>query len=230
MSFPAKTLTPEEAYRLWAPTYDSIDNPLLILEERWLLPKVEALSGCHVLDVGCGTGRWLKHMSSRGAKSLQGVDNSAAMLSIARRSCSPQIMLHQANAISLPIPDESVDLVIASFLLSYVQFLDIFIWEVDRVLRPGGRLLLSDLHPQARARGWQSTFHAQDILYTITTYPYTLDDLRELTKSIGLSIEFCEEPYFGEPESQVFARSGRAELFASTSWIPAIYIAGLRKG
>ncbi len=223
------TLSPEDAYQCWAPTYDSTNNPLLALEERYLRPKLDFIAGLDVLDVGCGTGRWLKHMCSLGTKSLQGVDSSAAMLAIARKSCPSQIQLYQADALSLPIPDESVDLVVGSFLLSYVKSPRSFIKEVERVLRPQGRLVLSDLHPEARARGWQSTFRFRNSVYAIATYSYTLQSLCKSLKSSGFSTEFHEEPYLGEPEWHVFVRSGREDLFPAAAGGPAIYVVGVRK-
>lgn len=229
MSTPIATLTAEEAYRRWAPTYDATENPLLALEERCLFPKLGFVTGSDVLDIGCGTGRWLKRMNSLGARSLQGVDSSAAMLSIAQKSCPSQTRLYAADATSLPLSDASVDLVIGSFVLSYIRFFDTSLGEVARVLRPGGRLVLSDLHPQARAHGWQSTFRFRESVYAIATYSYTLPELWKALTSHEFSIDFREEPYLGEPERDIFVRSGKEDLFSSASGIPAIYIAGLRK-
>ena len=48
-------------FDLWAETYDEENNPLLMLEERTLEPFLPSLVGAHVLDAGCGTGRWLRH-------------------------------------------------------------------------------------------------------------------------------------------------------------------------
>jgi ubiquinone/menaquinone biosynthesis C-methylase UbiE len=229
MSIPIATLAPEEAYRRWAPTYDTTENPLLILEERYLFPKLGFLSGCDVLDIGCGTGRWLRHMSALGARSLEGVDSSEAMLSIAKKSCPTQVMFYHANAASLPLPDNSIDVVMASFLLSYVRSLKTFAHEVARVLRPEGRLLLSDLHPEARASGWRSTFRFRKSVYAIATHDYSLEVLCQSFNALGFSIESCEEPHFGEPERQIFIRSGREELFSAATSVPAIYLASLRK-
>jgi ubiquinone/menaquinone biosynthesis C-methylase UbiE len=229
MSTPVATLTPEEAYRRWARTYDTTESPLLMLEERHLDPKLGSLSGCDVLDIGCGTGRWLRKLSTLGARFLNGIDSSEAMLSIARKTCPPQVRLHQASAAFLPLPDNSVDLVMASFLLSYVPSLDPFVHEVERVLRPGGRLLLSDLHPEARTNGWRSTFRFRQSVYAIATYPYSLEDLQNSLYARGFVTEFCEEPRFDEPERLIFLRAGREDLFCAAKDLPAIYIVGLRK-
>ena len=58
----------------------SAPNPMLSLEERFLAPILPKLRGQDVLDVGCGTGRWLEKMAKRHATSLTGVDASPEML------------------------------------------------------------------------------------------------------------------------------------------------------
>src|SRR6266568_1200223 len=61
-----------EAFRLWSKTYDDELNPLLALEQRFvnsLLPRVD---GRNVLDVGCGTGRWLRALSGGKPAALVG--------------------------------------------------------------------------------------------------------------------------------------------------------------
>lgn len=58
-----------------------------------LLPEV---SGQRVLDAGCGSGAHAAELRSRGA-SVIGVDNSAALLEIARRRLGPDMRLHLAD-------------------------------------------------------------------------------------------------------------------------------------
>jgi len=73
----------EEGYELWAPAYDRDPNHLLALEERTLKPLLPDLAGQQVLDLGCGTGRWLELLLDLAARRPVGVDRSPAMLSVA---------------------------------------------------------------------------------------------------------------------------------------------------
>jgi ubiquinone/menaquinone biosynthesis C-methylase UbiE len=223
------TLSAAEAYQLWAPYYDAADNPVLALEERVLFPHMEDLRGKHVIDLGCGTGRWLRYAAELGAASLVGVDASPAMLSVAQQQCSAQVELMCADVLSLLLESGSADVLIASFLLSYLPSLDAFVAQAARLLRPGGRLLVSDLHPQARANGWRSGFSVEGRSYSIQTYTYSLDSLREGLYEAGLVQKFCEEPGFGRPERAIFERAGREEMFNVTSQRPAIFAAGFVK-
>jgi 2-polyprenyl-3-methyl-5-hydroxy-6-metoxy-1,4-benzoquinol methylase len=55
----------------------------------------------------------------------------------------------------LPWPGERFDLVVCTLMLTHVEDLAGAVREMVRVVRPGGYLLLSDLHPEASARGWR---------------------------------------------------------------------------
>jgi ubiquinone/menaquinone biosynthesis C-methylase UbiE len=54
------------------------------------------------------------------------------------------VELHEALIESLPLPDDSVDLVISNGVIDLVPDKDAVFDEIDRVLRPGGRLQLAD--------------------------------------------------------------------------------------
>ena len=57
----------EEGYRRWSEVYDDAPNPLLALEERVLGPLLAEVRGERVVDLGCGTGRWLARLQEREA-------------------------------------------------------------------------------------------------------------------------------------------------------------------
>ena len=75
-------LEPDDAYALWAPGYPArAHNPVMQAEERAMLELMPAaLQGQVVLDVGCGSGRYMLHALRRGAPRVTGVDPSPSML------------------------------------------------------------------------------------------------------------------------------------------------------
>jgi malonyl-CoA O-methyltransferase len=230
MSADCITLPAKNAYQLWAPTYDTTQNPILSLEERVLQPHLHDLQKKRVLDIGCGTGRWIRRIATQKASSLIGIDESSAMLSVARKHCPDEAVLLRASAIALPLPNRSVDIILASFLLSYIEQLEQFVSEIARVLRQGGMIFLSDLHPRARSHGWRSTFQVNGIAYAIKTCSYSLDHLRQIFQAHGIYCKFLEEHSFGKSEQAIFFQAGREDLFFAASDFPAIYIAGFLKG
>src|ERR1700742_2650954 len=119
-----------EDFDTWPQVYDEQPNPLLALEERFLLAMMPDLRGSHVLDAGCGTGRWLRLLSSHSPAGLTGVDSSARMLQRAESKVGPSAMLHMGSCTALPIADFSTDLVLSSFVVSYLSDIEAFASEL----------------------------------------------------------------------------------------------------
>ncbi|NUW40862.1 class I SAM-dependent methyltransferase [Nonomuraea rhodomycinica] len=98
-----------------------------------------------VLEVAIGTGLNLAHYP--GDVRLTGVEWSEAMLAVARRrarSLGVPADLRQADAQALPYPEASFDTVVCTFALCAIPDESRALAEMDRVLRPGGLLLLAD--------------------------------------------------------------------------------------
>ncbi|GAA1428192.1 hypothetical protein GCM10009616_07230 [Microlunatus lacustris] len=140
-----------EAYQQWATSYDDPGNGLFDLDA----PVLEALwAGLPVgtaLDAACGTGRLIPPLLARGHRVL-GVDRSPAMLERARRR-APEAELLLGDLHRLPLAAAAVDLAVTGLALTHVDDLDPVLVEFARVLRPGGHLLISDVHPELVRRG-----------------------------------------------------------------------------
>jgi SAM-dependent methyltransferase len=116
---------------------------------HWLLGQVE--SGAVVLDLGCGAGTDLliaAQMTGRAGQVI-GVDMTPSMLGRAEASAREMglenVQLHESLIESLPVEDASVDLVISNGVIDLVPDKDSVFDEIDRVLRPGGRVQLADV-------------------------------------------------------------------------------------
>jgi SAM-dependent methyltransferase len=104
-----------------------------------------------VLDLGCGAGTDLliaAQMVGPEGRAI-GIDMTPTMLDRARASATEMglenVELHQGLIESLPVPDESVDVVISNGVIDLVPDKDAVFAEIDRVLRPGGRLQVADV-------------------------------------------------------------------------------------
>ena len=104
----------DEGYARWAPTYDQTPNPLLALEQRCLLPLLPNITGKLVLDLACGTGRWLERLlAARPALGI-GIDLSLPMLAVGREKASIAGRLVRADCLQLPFSKDRFDLAICS--------------------------------------------------------------------------------------------------------------------
>ncbi|MGK5521283.1 class I SAM-dependent methyltransferase [Micromonospora sp. URMC 107] len=109
------------------------------------------VSGRRILDAGCGSGPLSAALRARGAV-VTGFDVSAAMVDLARQRLGEDADLHVADlSAPLPFADAEFDDVVASLVLHYLEDWSGPLAELRRVLRPGGRLILSVNHPAAYA-------------------------------------------------------------------------------
>jgi SAM-dependent methyltransferase len=114
-------------------TYGRHKIDLILDRELGALPP-----GSEILDVGCGTGAYLKRFERMGLAPT-GLEPAPAMLEVARRA-NPSLRIEQGVATALPFADGSFDVVTAIEVHRYLHRADIrkSFAEMIRVLRPGG--------------------------------------------------------------------------------------------
>jgi SAM-dependent methyltransferase len=120
----------------------------------YLMPRMLAMAGdvagAHVLDLGCGEGGYCRALAQRGARVI-GVDGSERMIAVARQRAADagidaRFAVANANALEA-IESSSIDLVVAAMTLMDVEDYPGAIGEAHRVLRDGGVLVMSIMHP-----------------------------------------------------------------------------------
>ena len=116
---------------------------------HWPLGRIEP--GSVVLDLGCGAGTDLLIAAQMTGPSgrVIGVDMTPSMLERAHASAREMgiesVELHESMIEALPLDDASVDVVISNGVIDLVPDKDAVFDEIDRVLRPGGRLQMADV-------------------------------------------------------------------------------------
>ncbi|MEO8727533.1 MAG: methyltransferase domain-containing protein [Acidobacteriaceae bacterium] len=226
MILPQNLLAAPQAYELWAETYDRAPNPMLGLEQRWLEPLLPDTAGLRVVDVGCGTGRWLDYFRMRGAATVIGLDSSRAMLARAAVRRNDNLRLLLADCCAIPLDNMCADLMLASFLPGYVRDISHFAIEMARICRSQGWLFISDVHPATeKLLRWERTFNAGDRKYTVATYRYEIGALIRQFEIAGFELRCFLEPVFGDPELRMLEENGQRTADDLSSH-PAIYIAG----
>lgn len=137
-------MTDWRSYERVADTYERVRAPVTAAVAADLVALAEAGPGARILDVGTGTGVAADAASrASGSDGLAvGVDMAPAMLEVARRS-RPGLKLAAAEAIQLPFRDATFDAVIANFVIQEFKRYDTALFDLLRVLKPGGRLAAS---------------------------------------------------------------------------------------
>jgi SAM-dependent methyltransferase len=94
----------------------------------------------------------------------------------------------------LPLPDRSIDIVVCGLVLPDIADLTLTFGEFARVLRPGGSLLASTLHPRGAAEGWRRTFETPDGAFEVRACWHAEGDVRRACGRHGLAVGEVREP------------------------------------
>lgn len=140
-----------------APSYDRLNHALSLgIDRRWRRTAVDAL-GIHqpqqILDIATGTGDFALLLAKRiKPQHIVGADISEGMMAIGREKVKEEglqnvISFQHEDCMQLSFPDGSFDAVTSSYGVRNFQNLDKGLQEMQRVLRPGGHLLIVELTP-----------------------------------------------------------------------------------
>ena len=104
--------------------------------------------GKRVLDVGCGPGLYAEELFARGAE-VVGFDESPEMVRLARARCGERfdVRVHDLRDPLDWLPDETFDTALMALVIHHLDDRVAALREVQQVLRPGGRLIVSTHHP-----------------------------------------------------------------------------------
>jgi ubiquinone/menaquinone biosynthesis C-methylase UbiE len=183
----------QAGYRRWSATYDEGRNSLFDVDEPLMHEIIDAFEPGDALDAACGTGRYAEYLAGRGHR-VVGVDSSPEMLARARTRV-PSGEFHLGDVRDIPIPDDSVDLVVTGLALTHVPDLTPVLAEFARVLRAGGNLVIADAHHDLVFRGSVPQALGPNGEPGLTaTYRHTPGDYLRAALPAGFQVRRCEEP------------------------------------
>jgi 2-polyprenyl-3-methyl-5-hydroxy-6-metoxy-1,4-benzoquinol methylase len=128
---------------IWEAVPADAEPERFVLRRRFLLDHVQP--GATVLDLGCGAGEFSAALAQAGATVIAVDVAREALRRAGERGPGLDLRLWSAGE-SLPLEDCSVDMVWAGEVIEHVADVAPWLWEVRRVLRPQGALLLTTPH------------------------------------------------------------------------------------
>jgi cytosine/adenosine deaminase-related metal-dependent hydrolase/ubiquinone/menaquinone biosynthesis C-methylase UbiE len=213
-----------DPFALWAEVYDDQPNPLLSLEEEFLPSLFPHVQGLDVVDLGCGTGRWLQRLAGKRPRSLIGIDSSREMIARAAAKVGGHAVLLRADCGSASLLAGSADLCLASFVLSHVPHLQSFVRQLSYMLRSGGTAFITDVHPETSGRcGWKRAFQHEGQSISLQTYERPIQEVIAALREHGFKVSALLEPCFQIHQQRILAEHN-VPLDPSTLRSPAIYI------
>ena len=225
---------PQAGYREWSRSYDGPGNPIVALEQPIVWSLLEATNPpppARALDAACGTGRHAKRLVELGHH-VVGVDLTPEMLARARSNV-PEASFLRGDVRSVPASDAEFDLVVCALALSHLEDPGVGISELARVLRPGGQLVISVLHPTLACLGWQAPFAGPDGQRGfVREHPHGHGEYLRAFRDSALSVLDCREPVLAvehvRDKRRAFGRIPDATTQAYVG-LPGVLIWDLRK-
>ncbi|PWU15904.1 MAG: class I SAM-dependent methyltransferase [Verrucomicrobia bacterium] len=203
----------QEGYDRWAEFYDGDDNPLVLLEERYLSALAGNVSGLDVADIGCGTGRHAIRWAAAGAR-VTAVDFSESMLARARAKPEAGRINFICHDLARPFPlkSASFDRVFCCLVLDHIKDLAGFFGELRRICRPCGEVVISVMHPAMSLRGVQARFidPASGRRVCLASHVHQVSDYLMAALSAGLKLQNVSEHAV---DSALAASSVRAQKY-----------------
>jgi ubiquinone/menaquinone biosynthesis C-methylase UbiE len=189
----ADAVSAQSAYDAWAEHYDD-EDPSTLLDQPFLLSMLQPFKGCRILDLGCGTGRYLRLVGEESY--AVGMDLSRGMLVRARRQLSSSATAWvQASVEDVPFLSHSFDRVMSGLVVDHVHDLRRFFHGIADVLKPGGRAIVTAVHPDMQRRtGSTVRFTAANREYRTPGKIYEVRDITAAAREAGLFIEALQEP------------------------------------
>jgi 2-polyprenyl-3-methyl-5-hydroxy-6-metoxy-1,4-benzoquinol methylase len=126
---------------------------------RWVAGALP-VRGAVVVDAGCGEGYGGQLLADAGASLVAGLDLDLATVRHAA-AAYPGVPVAVANLVALPAADAAVDLVVSSQVVEHLWDQDAFVAECARVLRPGGRLVVTTPNRLTFPPG--NVFHSREL-------------------------------------------------------------------
>jgi len=152
------------------------------------------------------------------------------MLDLARAKL-PDSTFHQGDLTNLPVASASFDVVVCALSLVHVADLAPAFAEMARVLRPGGRAAISDVHPVLVMLGWQAQFPTDDGPGFMRLHQHLPSDYVAAASAAGLSLTSYVEPRLTDatvitPTSELWPEATRLAYVG----LPGVIVWEFRRG
>jgi malonyl-CoA O-methyltransferase len=179
----------EAGYDLWSAFYDSYPNPTVAIDDLTFPAVYRDVRRRSVLEIGCGTGRHTRRLLE-GENRVTGLDLSSGMLARLREKISdPNLSLIKGDFLSVALPRVSFDSIVASLVLEHFSDLARFFECAREVLKVGGSVFLSEIHPDRTADGIFAHFKNSDgVEIHLRSHAHSADEISEAARSCGFHV------------------------------------------
>ena len=230
--FGKKETDPAPAYDQWSETYDQQPGNLILdLDEVIFSIFLEEIdvTGTTIVDIGCGTGRHWKRLLDKNPKQLTGFDISQGMLDKLKEKF-PDARVFRSDGIGLAgMNNNAVDLVISTLTVAHIKNIEEALVEWNRVLKPGGGIIITDYHPDLLVKGAKRTFRYNNRTVIVKNYVHSIETLQRLARQLHwMELRFIRR-IIDNSVKEYYERQNALSLFEKFMGTPVIYGIHLKK-
>jgi ubiquinone/menaquinone biosynthesis C-methylase UbiE len=197
----------QAAYNQWSDTYDTDENLTRDLDHNVTRQVLEAMHFKVILETGCGTGKNTVFYAQIGEQ-VQALDLSEGMIAKAREKVRADNVTFSVADLTQKWPCDAgtVDLVVCNLVLEHIKDLGFIFAEAKRVLVPGGKFFISELHPFKQYSGSQAQFRQGKETTKVTAYVHHISDFVGATDGRGFQLLELKEWWHEEDEGSKLPR------------------------
>ena len=178
--------------------------------------KVVPLAEGRVLEVGCGAGTNFDFYDYSKIDHIDAIEPAGGMLKRSRKKAASlgltdeQVTFSDAGAEAVPVPSESIDTVVFTFVLCTIPDWQAALTEARRVLKPGGKVLFSEhgLSPDAGVAKWQRRI--EPVWKVIAGGCHITRDVEGMFRETGFQLENPQSMYVPGPKIASYMSWGAA--------------------
>jgi len=228
----SKPKNPEAAYDLWADNYDSQpDNMMLAWDEKIFSELIETipLKDKIIADIGCGTGRHWKKIFDKEPQKLIGFDVSEGMLKMLQQKFPQAKTHHLINDELKELKNESCDIIFSTLTIAHIENAEKALQEWNRILKPGGEIIITDYHPIALAKGGKRTFNHNGKTIAVKNYVHSIEKLKDIARQLHLEVFRLIEKSIDESARPFYEKQNALSVYEAWKGTPIIYGIHLKK-
>ncbi|MCP4423528.1 MAG: class I SAM-dependent methyltransferase [Chloroflexi bacterium] len=187
-------MTVYEAYKTWATTYDSDENPTRDLDT--FVTKTTLSGRCYqsILEIGCGTGKNTRLLAEIGT-AVRALDFSEQMIDRARAKIEADNVAFAVADLTQrwPTDDKMADLIVCNLVLEHIEDLDFIFAEARRSLKEDGHFFICEYHPFRQYMGGKANFQRGEQTIEIPAFVHHISEFTDTAVNNDFTlIEFKE--------------------------------------
>lgn len=176
-------------YNKWSSTYDEDKNFTRDLDFIVMSKTFSKLKFNKILEIGCGTGKNTKLLSSI-AKKVYALDFSEAMILKAKEKLKSENVFFSVSDITHKwlVEEKSINLVTCNLVLEHIEDINFIFSEASRSLVKQGKFFISELHPFRQYEGTKANFERDGIKTEIKAFVHHISDFLDAANKNGFKL------------------------------------------